>query len=340
MEKLISVVVPVYNVERYLERCINSIAGQTYKNLEIILVDDKSTDSSGRICDEMCKKDTRITVIHKECNEGLGYARNTGIRAVTGDYVLFVDSDDYIDSTLCTKALSRIIESDSDICMFGSSRDTNGEITKSDTSYLPDEYSGDGIINDFLLNTIAQAENESGAPRIGMSAWRILYRADLFKDDGLIFYSERDYLNEDLFFRINLCGKIRKAAVIREDLYYYCYNGSSLTMSYRGDRFESSKRMYKKLIEETAFCDSKEVRNRCRRAFLNNLLVCIRQEVNQNKESSSADKRLREYCSDSLVREILSKYPIKHLPIQPRLLYFAVKMGWINVIKMLVSLKG
>ena len=101
MEK-ISIIVPVYNVELYLEKCIESIINQTYTNIEIILVDDGATDSSGNICDLYSKKDSRIKVIHKR-NGGLSDARNVGIEKAVGQYLMFVDSDDYIDKTMCEK---------------------------------------------------------------------------------------------------------------------------------------------------------------------------------------------------------------------------------------------
>lgn len=96
MNKLISLVVPVYNVEKYLDKCLETITKQTYSKLEIILVDDGSTDLSGKKCDEWEKKDARIKVIHKE-NGGLSSARNAGIDVATGEYITFVDSDDFID---------------------------------------------------------------------------------------------------------------------------------------------------------------------------------------------------------------------------------------------------
>ena len=95
MDDLISVIVPVYNVEEYLDRCIESIVNQTYKNLEILLIDDGSTDNSYNICDKWAKKDNRIKVVHKE-NGGVSSARNVGLDVATGDYIGFVDSDDYI----------------------------------------------------------------------------------------------------------------------------------------------------------------------------------------------------------------------------------------------------
>jgi glycosyltransferase involved in cell wall biosynthesis len=336
----VSIIIPVYNVEKFLNRCLRSVLGQTYSNIEIILVDDKATDASGSICDDWAKRTDRIKVIHKIKNEGLGFARNTGLESATGDFILFVDSDDYIDKRLCEKSVKRMEETHADICYFGHKKDINGTIVESDLTFLKDEYSGDEIINNFLINTISQNIDQSGAPRIGMSAWRIMYKANVIRDNGLQFYSERDYLNEDLFFRIHLAKCIGKVAVIHENLYYYCFNGASLTMSYRSDRFEASKRMYEKLIEETACFGNNEIRHRCQRAFMNNLLVCIRQEAKcKNVLRHQINKRLKEYCSDPLVKKILSEYPIQKLPIQPRLLYWAIKKNRIVFLKVLVFMK-
>ena len=99
MDELISVILPVYNVQQYLEKCIESVVNQTYKNLEIILIDDGSTDMSGKICDEFAEKDGRIKVIHSK-NGGVSAARNIGLDIATGEYIGFVDSDDWIESQM------------------------------------------------------------------------------------------------------------------------------------------------------------------------------------------------------------------------------------------------
>lgn len=112
----VSIIVPVYNVEKYLNKCIENIINQSYENIEIILIDDGSTDKSGKICDEYSLKDSRIKVIHKE-NGGLSEARNYGIDAATGDYLLFVDSDDYIDIDLIKK-LNQYMEKKIDVIKF------------------------------------------------------------------------------------------------------------------------------------------------------------------------------------------------------------------------------
>ena len=112
--ELISIIVPVYNVEKYLEKCVNSIVNQTYKNLEIILVDDGATDNSGKLCDKLAKIDNRIKVYHKE-NGGLSDARNYGVERATGDYIGFVDSDDYIDSEMYGKLYEAIKKENVDV---------------------------------------------------------------------------------------------------------------------------------------------------------------------------------------------------------------------------------
>lgn len=112
--ELISIIVPVYNVEQYLEKCVDSIVNQTYKNLEIILVDDGATDSSGKLCDELAKIDNRIKVYHKE-NGGLSDARNYGVERATGDYIGFVDSDDYIDAEMYEKLYEAIKKENVDV---------------------------------------------------------------------------------------------------------------------------------------------------------------------------------------------------------------------------------
>ena len=113
-QDLISIVVPIYNVEKYLEKCINSIIIQTYKNIEIILVNDGSTDSSGKICDIYLKIDKRIKVVHKK-NGGLSDARNVGIENAKGKYIAFIDSDDFLDSDFIEILYNLIIEYNADV---------------------------------------------------------------------------------------------------------------------------------------------------------------------------------------------------------------------------------
>ena len=118
MENLISVIIPVYNAEKFLNKCLDSVIGQTYKNLEIILVDDGSQDDSGKICDEYAQKDNRIKVIHKE-NGGDSSARNTGLKMATGKYITTIDSDDWIELNAYEDMLKVLLEKNVDIVRCG-----------------------------------------------------------------------------------------------------------------------------------------------------------------------------------------------------------------------------
>ena len=120
MEKL-SVIIPIYNVEKYLDRCIKSICNQTYENLEIILVDDGSTDGSPEMCDQYVEKDKRIKVIHKQ-NGGLSDARNVGLEYATGQYIFFCDSDDYVERDLISECMESISKDSIDILIFAISK--------------------------------------------------------------------------------------------------------------------------------------------------------------------------------------------------------------------------
>ena len=125
MDELISVIIPVYNVQAYLVRCVDSVINQSYDNLEIILVDDGSSDNSSQICDELALKDRRIKVIHKT-NGGLSDARNVGLEKSVGDYILFVDSDDFIHQEMVEKMYGIIQKNETDIVVCGIYR-TDGE---------------------------------------------------------------------------------------------------------------------------------------------------------------------------------------------------------------------
>ena len=115
---LVSIIVPVYNVERYIKRCVDSLQGQTLQNIEIILVDDGSKDNSGRLCDEFAQQNSKIHVIHKQ-NAGQGLARNDGLNIAKGRYVLFIDSDDFIEPDTCEKLSDRMEREQADLCSFG-----------------------------------------------------------------------------------------------------------------------------------------------------------------------------------------------------------------------------
>ena len=212
---LISVVVPVYNVEKYLIRCLNSIIHQTYKNIEIILIDDGSTDSSGKICDKYGEFDHRIRVIHKE-NGGLSDARNFGLNVMCGEYVTCIDSDDFVSSFYIENLWNAIKKSEATISMSWFIKYYDG-----DTVPCPQKLSCDNLQ---VLGREQLYERLLYQNGVEVSAWGKLYKADLFK--GVRYPVGKLY--EDVPTTYKLIEKSDKIAVIPNIDYYYFQRENSI----------------------------------------------------------------------------------------------------------------
>ena len=217
MNDLISVIIPVYNVEKYLEKCINSVINQTYKNLEIILVNDGSTDNCPNICDEFAKKDSRIRVIHKQ-NGGLSSARNAGLDIANGQYIGFVDSDDYIHTEMYQKLYEALISQNADlsICSYE-------EVTEKGKSI-----DGFSPIKDEILdanNALLKLNQEKFWYYVVV--YTKLYNKNIFKD---IRFPESK-INEDQFIVHEVFYNCKKIVTIPNKLYYYVQRNGSITKS-------------------------------------------------------------------------------------------------------------
>ena len=216
MGEKISVIVPVYNVEQYLERCVDSIINQTYTNLEIILVNDGSTDNSGKLCDELAKKDERIRVIHKE-NGGLSDARNRGIDESESDLVGFIDSDDYIDSDMYEVLLKNLNDTDADLSMCALydvyNNTPEAQVTNKETWKLSSEQA---------IRMVMEAKI------LSVTAVNKLYRKSLFTD--LKF--EVGKIAEDAFIMIKLLDKCEKIVATNEKKYYVHRENSITTQKF------------------------------------------------------------------------------------------------------------
>lgn len=212
MNTLISVIVPVYNVEQYLDKCVESIVNQTYKNLEIILVDDSSPDNSALICDKWAKRDKRIIVIHKE-NGGVSSARNAGLDIASGEFIGFVDSDDYIESDMYEKLIEAIEKYDSDVAVCGFiSKNNKVEFQKS------------------CVYSSSEAKrimfNNRDFPAFEGYSCNKLYRADLINNNDIRF-NEKYLICEDTLFNFNVFNYSSKVSVINYCGYNYVYRSDS-----------------------------------------------------------------------------------------------------------------
>ena len=246
----ISIIIPVYNVEKYLENCIQSILNQTFKNFELILVDDGSTDKSGEICDKYEKIDSRIKVIHKN-NGGLSSARNAGLDIASGKYIGFVDSDDSIHSRMYEILYDLIKKHKVDISC------CNYKYTYSTCN----EYNSDIESTDFIEMNNIQAINNLYDKEIGVSlvvAWNKLYSKHLFDD---IRY-EVGRIHEDEFIAHRILYKCKKIAYTNNELYYYLQREGSIMsqISYKRkvDKLlaQSDRMKFCREIGLTNICDS------------------------------------------------------------------------------------
>ena len=235
--KKISVIVPIYNVEKYLEKCINSITNQTYENLEIILVDDGSPDRCGEMCDEYSKRDKRIKVIHKE-NGGLSDARNAGIEAATGDYIAFVDSDDYIREDMYEKLYKALKNNNADmsICNFKYVSDDGSDQFDNDNLPIKDEIlSGMFILNEQMKKTKCW---------YWVVAWNKLYKRELFS--GIRYPVGK--IHEDEFIIHRLLLKCQNVACVSDMLYYYVQReGSIISSKYNYRRLDEVEALYNRM---------------------------------------------------------------------------------------------
>lgn len=287
-EPLISVIVPIYNVEDYLKDCVSSIAKQTYKNLEIILVDDGSLDSSGNICDEFAMYDKRIMVIHKQ-NGGLSDARNAGINACHGQYIAFVDSDDMIEPDFIRVLYKLISSGNFQVSQVGTQYiDEEGKKLKERFSYGHGEQvlSKEQFIKGLLTNKITWA------------AWCNLYRYDFFKD---IRFTKGQY-NEDCLMWIDGVEKIDKIIISSQCLYQYRKRMGSITsasnIKFFSDEFEHSIRWLNKITKQYP-----KLKEAAYNEFFSDLLIYMR--VLGNKK---ATQTYIHYCRRNINKIINNAY--------------------------------
>lgn len=220
MDSLISVIVPIYNVEKYLQRCVDSIINQTYRNLEIILVNDGSPDNCPKMCDDYAKKDSRIKVVHKE-NGGLSDARNVGMEVATGEYISFIDSDDWIELNMIELLYNNLIETDSDISSGGIRMVWEG----SASSRLLMSINEDDL---FVFNSSEEALRELiEGNKVVQTVWNKLYKTLVLRD--VIFPVGK--INEDEYWSWQVFAKAKRVVSIGFPVYNYLQRGGSIMRS-------------------------------------------------------------------------------------------------------------
>lgn len=289
-QDLISIIVPVYNVENYLDRCVDSIVKQTYKNIEIILVDDGATDNSGKICDKWSKSDDRVKVFHKK-NGGLSDARNYGIKNSTGKYLTFVDSDDYIDKEYVKYLYSLIKKDDYDISIAQQTIVTKNNKKESASLIKEVSYKKLEAIKHLLLED-----------SFTVSACAKLYKRELF--DNIEFPKGKLYEDNGTMYKI--FDNVEKVICSSRPVYYYVIRDSSITTQkftqkkldiiYLTDEMEKYLNKYFEL-SDIIFRRKVKVR-----------LTILRQLATNNLSNSIFYKDIKKYFRKNIRKIISNKY--------------------------------
>lgn len=313
LEHKVTVVIPVYNVEKYLDRCLKSIVDQTYKNLEILLIDDESPDHCPEMCENWAKSDKRIRVIHKK-NAGLGMARNTGIENATGNFICFVDSDDYIELDTIEKAHSKAIKCQADVVYYGYNIvNAEGRVIK---TYKPEinklVYADREVAEEILPELISPDYSQEKKANLMLSACTALFSMDLINKIRWRFVSEREIISEDVYSLMNLFGHITCVGVLPEAMYYYCQNSSSLTRTYRKDRYQGIKAFYDKIMtlcEELKYPEV--IKTRFASVYLAFVIATLKLIALSDDKVLEKMRNIREIEKDTHLKKVLCQIDLK-----------------------------
>ena len=323
MNVKVSIIVPVFKVEAYLDRCVKSLVGQTLKDIEIILVDDGSPDRSPLICDEWAERDTRIRVIHKS-NEGLGLTRNAGIKKATGEYVAFVDSDDFVEPDMYQRLYNECKNNDLD-CIYSEFNVDNYPsfrvVNRPEKLYL-----GREEIEELRLDIVGAEPSYISGVKYHCSSCKGLYSRKLIQKHNLRFKSEREYISEDMLFNLEFLYKAERVKIVPWQYYHYCLNGASLSHSYRPDRWEKLLKMLDHLYCPDKYLNVEELKLRLARTAIFFTMSAIRNEKDRsNITVKSCMKEIANIANNDKLKEYTRDYPVMDLPIKWKIYTYALK---------------
>lgn len=331
-EILVSVIVPIFNMEQYLSKCIDSILNQTYACLEIILIDDGSTDSSLAICDKYAQQDSRVKVFHKK-NGGVSSARNIGLDKSTGDYVSFVDPDDWIEKNMYETLISYLLTADVDILHFNAIR--KGEILNE----LPFSgvYQGEKYEKEILLPMIG-SEKFGGMFILGV-LWIHLFRRSLIEQFNIRFNTQLMRC-EDRLFTITSMFFAKNMIFVDDCLYHYEVYDDSLSNRYNSERWQQEsiylkelKNLCEKSSNKTFIEDANDrIANDC----ILRVVTSINQEFFSNNSNTFGHRyiNLNKIINNPIVKDAVSRMKSENLGLKGQLLIWMIKKRFVLLLNM------
>lgn len=322
--KKISVIIPVYKVEKYIHRCVESVRNQEYKNLEILLIDDGSPDNCPQICDDYVENDKRIKVIHQH-NQGVSVARNTGLKVATGDYITFIDSDDYIDSNMYQKMMEIIEKYDSEVVMC----DCIKEFPDHQEVYTHDIRGGfydlEQLREEYYPHLLMM-ENVEYPPTI--SNWLLLFK-NKKKENTQLYYEKGIRYSEDLLFGAKLMRETESFYYMKEQCFYhYCMNENSATHTYVPDKWDDYVKLHSKIkeyFEDDSLYDFEKQIDLSLLFFVYNAIGDILGIHSLNEKVKI--ERILNILSDTQVKMMFKRNEIRNLriPVKQKLMTYLLK---------------
>lgn len=348
MSPKVSVIVPVYKAEKYLNRCVDSIRNQTLKDIEIILVDDESPDNSPAICDEYAQTDSRIKVIHKK-NAGAGMARNSALEIATGEYVGFTDADDFIDCNMFEELYNAAKKYEAELVIsgtrfIGGNVFANSGADEEKNCFDKETFFSEDNIKDLLLGVVGALPHEPEDSRYGTSIWKNLYKRDVIEENNIRFLSEREIMSEDALFTIDFIHYIKSAVGVPGVYYNYFRNEGSISKSYKKDRLEQTL-VYLKVVEARIkdFVTKEEYQIYLDRVTQGYARVLCSQEIMYARESKvgflELRKKLKKVCTSEEIAGALKHYPWYKLPVKQAVFAFMMKYKLYLLQKIVVVLR-
>lgn len=332
MDTLISIVVPVYNVEKYLVKCINSLLNQTYKNIEILLIDDGSTDTSGIICDDFAKIDDRIVVIHQE-NSGVSHARNNGILHAKGDWITFCDSDDWCDLAMCA-SIAKYISDDVDILVWGFTFYKNGKYFKKEKKTdIPMVYEKDTIrlvqLDLFTQQFDPDFMNDTNV-LLG-TCWGRLYRKNLILKNEVFFPEKLHSIHEDTFFNFLAFQFSRRILFLHDSFNYYRIIETSVCRRYKtygGEHVRLAVCTLNRILEEGDYLTDLRFRTAYSVYCLEMLRVFFENLSHKDNPQTTKERieTLKLILADGNIKKGLLDYPVcNKTTLKERVFLFLIK---------------
>ena len=336
----VSIIIPVYNVEKYINHCVRAARNQTLQDIEIILVDDESPDGCPQICDDYAKNDSRIKVVHKK-NGGLGFARNSGLEVATGKYVTFLDSDDFVDLYTYEHLYNIAKRENLDALYYKFKRFTNeSEVNPATPTDEITKYSGEAV-KELMLDIIASEPSAKADHKIQCSSCTAMYRMDIIKNNNVRFHSERELISEDLIFNLDYLKNSKNVAFNKGEHYHYRVNPVSLTSAIRTDRVEKNFTLFEYIKANISIwgLDYEKGLERDYRFFIGSSRMAISIYLNSDK-SQNKSQWLKNEINKPIWGKIFTHYNWKQLPTYQRIFFYACAKKMPLLIKSLCKLKS